>query len=165
MPILFPPPARRPHRRTKRAAFHALALCLAGPLSHAAAPSAPALADGVDLRCPATLTHTPVAAAVPSGWQLRGVPGELSLQRAAFYDGDPVGLGALVPDTTHRVGSTETSTWVFGGDSTRVWIGCLYRDATSVVARQLPAGLRQCTTRTRLSALGDPTGLLAVECR
>jgi hypothetical protein len=134
-------------------------------LARAAAPT-PAANPGVDLHCPATLSQSPVADGMPPGWLLRSVPGELALQRAAFYDGDPVGLGSLVPDTTHRVGSTEISTWVFGGDdSAHVWIGCLYRDAAAVVARQLPTGLRQCTTRTRLTAMGDPSALLSVQCR
>ncbi|MEP6501947.1 MAG: STY0301 family protein [Betaproteobacteria bacterium] len=141
----------------------ALALSMSMSVVRAAAPSP---AAGVNLHCPATLSQAPVADGVPSGWLLRSVPGELALQRAAFYDGDPVGLGSLVPDATHRVGSTEISTWVFANDdSARVWIGCLYRDATAVVARQLPAGLRQCTTQTRLTAMGDPSGLISVQCR
>jgi len=163
--------------RLNRLAPAALAFALTWPLSLAlsmsaclpparAAASSPAAGAGVDLHCPATLAQAPVADGVPAGWLLRSVPGELALQRAAFYAGDPVGLGALVPDTTHRAGATETSTWVFGnGDSARVWIGCLYRDATAVVARQLPTGLRQCTTQTRLTAMGDPSGLLSVQCR
>src|ERR1700712_2810364 len=110
---------------------HTLALGLAGALTSLAAqpavtPTAPA---GAVYRCPATLSQSPVADAVPQGWVLRSAPGEFALQRAAFYDGDPVGLGSLVPDATHRAGRTETSTWQFaGGDSARIWIGCLYRD-------------------------------------
>jgi hypothetical protein len=151
----------------KRLVPRTLALCLALPLSFTRAAAPPlAASTGVDLHCPATLSQAPLADGVPAGWQLRSVPGELALQRAAFYDGDPVGLGSLVPDTTHRIGSTEVSTWVFdGGGSASVWIGCLYRDATAVVARQLPAGLRECTTRTRLTTMGDPSGLLSVQCR
>src|ERR1700712_3142278 len=111
---------------------HTLALGLAGALTSLAAqpavtPTAPA---GAVYRCPATLSQSPVADAVPPGWELRSAPGQFALQRAAFYDGDPVGLGSLVPDATRRVGGTELSTGVFAGDdSARVWLGCLYRDA------------------------------------
>ena len=145
-----------------------LALALAGACTAllAQAAATPAAAPSAEIRCPATLSQMAVTDGVPQGWLLRSVPGELALQRAAFYDGDPVGLGSLVPDATHRVGPTEISTWLFGsGDSARVWVGCLYRDATAVVARPLPAGLRQCTTRTRLTSLGDPSGLLSIVCQ
>jgi hypothetical protein len=108
----------------------------------------------------------PVADNMPQGWVVHGTPREQRLQRATFYDGDPVGLGTLVPDATHRAGLTETSTWLFGtGDSAHVWIGCFYRDASAVVARPLPGGLHQCTTVTRLTALGDPSEPLSVQCR
>jgi len=123
-------------------------------------------ATAVEIHCPARLSQMPVAAGVPPGWVVQGGSGELTLQRAIFYDGDPVGLGARVPDATHRNGQIETSTWQLGtGDSARVWIACLYRDATPVVARSLPTDLHQCTTTLRLNALGDPAGVLSVQCR
>jgi hypothetical protein len=140
-------------------------LALSLPFATAATTSA-AASGGTDLHCPATLAQMPVANGVPPGWVVHGTPRELELQSAAFYDGDPVGLGSLAPDSTQRNGQTETSTWRFGaGDSTQVWIGCRYRDATAVVARPLPAGLHQCTTVMRLTALGDPAGQLSVRCR
>jgi hypothetical protein len=151
-----------PSRRLARAL--ALALALSCPLAHAATPPAP-VSGATELHCPATLAQVPVADNVPQGWVVHGTPGELRLQRAVFYDGDPVGLGMLAPDSTHRSGLTETSTWRFGaGDSGQVWIGCHYRDATAVVARPLPGGLRQCTTVTRLTPLGDPSEPLSVRC-
>jgi hypothetical protein len=123
-------------------------------------------APGTELHCPATLAQAPVLEGVPSGWVVHGEPGRLPLQRAAFYDGDPVGLGALAPDTTRRNGLVETSTWSFApGDSARVWLGCLYRGATAVVARPLPGGLHQCTATLQLTSLGDPTGPVSVRCR
>jgi hypothetical protein len=141
------------------------ALALACPCTQAATPSIAASPEA-ELRCPPTLAQMPVANGVPPGWIVHGGPGELPLQGAAFYDGDPVGLGTLAPDATHRNGQTETSTWLFGGgDSAHVWIGCRYRDATAIVARPLPAGLHQCTTTLRLSPLGDPSGPLSVRCR
>jgi len=137
-------------------------------LALAAAPAAPpSTLDGdTQLHCPATLAQAPVPDGMPAGWVLHGETDRVPLQRAAFYDGDPVGLGALPPDATHRSGSTETSTWHFdGADSGRVWLGCLYRDARAVVARPLPSGLHQCTTMLRLTPLGDPAGALSVACR
>ena len=133
------------------------------PLAFAATPSP-------DLRCPSHLSQMTVADGVPPGWIVHAQPGELPLQRAAFYDGDPVGLATLVPDATHRSGLTETSTWRFGvgsaqADSARVWLGCLYRDATAVVARPLPGGLQQCTTVLRLTPLGEPMEPLSLACR
>ncbi len=119
-----------------------------------------------DLHCPLHLAQMPVADGVPAGWIVHAQPGELRLQRATFYDGDPVGLATLPPDATHRSGLTETSTWHFGaGDSARVWLACLYRDATTVVARPLPPGLQQCTTVLRLTALGEPSEPVSVACR
>jgi len=140
-------------------------LLLATTLANAAAsPAAASLVT--DLHCPATLAQEPVADGVPPGWVVHASPSELRLQRAAFYDGDPVGLGTLAPDSTHRSGLVETSTWSFGGgDSAHVWIACLYRNASAVVARPLPEGLHQCTTTVRLDALGDPSGSLRVQCR
>jgi len=140
-------------------------------VAHAPAPAVPASAG--ELRCPATLAQAPVPEAVPPGWALHAPPGELHLQRAAFYDGDPVGLATLVPDTTHRNGLTETSTWHFEADgaapdardSAHVWLACLYRDTTTLVARPLPPGLRQCTTVSRLTRLGDPSEAVSVDCR
>lgn len=147
----------------KHLATPLLAAALALNLAYAATPSTP---EGADLRCPATIAQMPVADDVPQGWVVHGTSAELRIQSAAFYDGDPVGLGSLAPDSTHRSGQTETSLWLFGpGDSARVWIGCRYRDATAVVARQLPAGLHQCTTTMRLTTLGDPAGQLSVQCR
>jgi len=143
----------------------AASLALAGGLSRAAA-GVPSTAGGTELRCPATLAQAPVAEGLPSGWVLHGEPAELPVQRAAFYDGDPVGLATLAPDTTRRNGLTEISTWSFAAtDSAHVWLGCLYRDATAVVARPLPGGLRQCTTVLRLTPLGDPSEPLSVRCR
>jgi len=137
---------------------------LCGP-ARAAAPMSPAAA-GTELQCPATLAQAPVADGLPTGWVVHGEPTELHLQRAAFYDGDPVGLGSLAPDTTRRSGLTETSTWSFATlDSAHVWLGCLYRGATAVVARPLPGGLQQCTTVLRLTPLGDPSEPLSVRCR
>ena len=153
--------------RTKLASI--LLLAIAGQAlpsaANAAAPPIGASA-GTELHCPATLAQVPVADGVPPGWVVHGPAGELRLQRAAFYDGDPVGLGSLAPDSTHRSGLVETSTWSFaGGDSAQVWIACLYRDATAVVARPLPQGLHQCTTTLRLTAMGDPSGTLSIRCQ
>jgi hypothetical protein len=146
----------------KLAATCATAMAASTPSAMAPLPALPGAAE---IRCPATLSQLPLADSVPAGWIVRSAPGELELQRAAFYEGDPVGMGSLVPDSTHRAGSMETSTYTFASDdSTRFWIGCLYRDVTAVVTRQLPAGLRQCTTRTRLSRMGDPVALLSVRC-
>ncbi|MEO5690495.1 MAG: STY0301 family protein [Burkholderiaceae bacterium] len=143
----------------------AIALALAACVAHGATPPATP-SSATDLHCPATLAQMPVADNMPQGWVVHGTPREQRLQRATFYDGDPVGLGTLVPDATHRAGLTETSTWLFGtGDSAHVWIGCFYRDASAVVARPLPGGLHQCTTVTRLTALGDPSEPLSVQCR
>jgi len=140
-------------------------LALACSLARAAA-GAPAPAASAELHCPATLAQAPVAEGLPSGWVLHGQPAELPVQRAAFYDGDPVGLATLAPDTTRRNGLTEISTWSFAAtDSAHVWLGCLYRDATAVVARPLPGGLRQCTMELRLTPLGDPSEPLSVRCR
>ena len=148
-----------------------LALVLAAALvfpctwARAEAPVSPPVA-GLELHCPATLAQAPVADGLPTGWVLHGTPAELRLQRAAFYDGDPVGLGALAPDSTHRNGLTETSTWSFApGDSAQVWLACLYRGATAVVARPLPGGLHQCTTVLRLTSLGEPSEPVSVRCR
>ena len=143
----------------------ALALAVSQPVAHAAA-SVDAPAAAISFHCPASLVQQPVPDGLPQGWEVHGAPGELRLQRAAFYDGDPVGLHTLAPDTTHRSGLVETSTWSFAsGDSAHVWLGCLYRDATAVVARPLPGGLHQCTTVLRLTALGDPSETLSVQCR
>jgi hypothetical protein len=145
--------------------FLAVILALLATLARAAAPASPS-SSGVELHCPATLPQAPVADGLPTGWVLHGTPAELRLQRAAFYDGDPVGLGTLAPDSTRRTGLTETSTWSFAsGDSAQVWLACLYRGATAVVARPLPGGLRQCTTVVRLTALGDPSEPVSVRCR
>ncbi|HEY8976542.1 MAG TPA: STY0301 family protein [Burkholderiaceae bacterium] len=142
----------------------ALLVC-ASSLAQAAAGVPPSSA-GTELHCPATLAQAPVAEGLPNGWVLHGAPAELHVQRATFYDGDPVGLGTLAPDTTRRSGLTETSTWSFAtSDSARVWLGCLYGGATAIVARPLPAGLHQCTTVLRLTPLGDPSEPLSVRCR
>jgi len=141
-------------------------LALATPCpGHAAAPTDPAPL-ATRFHCPASLVQQPVADGLPPGWVVHGPAGELRLQRAAFYDGDPVGLGTLAPDSTRRSGFIETSTWSFAdGDSARVWLGCLYRNATAVVARPLPGGLHQCTTVLRLTSLGEPSDTLEVQCR
>jgi hypothetical protein len=148
------------------AACLAIALALCRCPARAAAPSSPEAGGGTELHCPATLAQAPVADSLPAGWVVHGEPGRLPLQRAAFYDGDPVGLGTLAPDTTRRNGLVETSTWSFApGDSAHVWLGCLYRGAAAVVARPLPDGLRQCTTVLRLTPLGDPSEALSVRCQ
>lgn len=145
--------------------FALVLLALFAASVRAAAPAS-AHAGGMELHCPATLAQAPVADGLPSGWIVHGSPDELHLQRAAFYDGDPVGLGTLAPESTHRSGLTETSTWSFEpGDSGQVWLGCLYRGATAVVARPLPGGLHQCTTVLRLTPMGDPSEPVSVRCR
>ena len=152
-----------PDPRMKILASSCLAAASIAAHATAASDTAP---TAVEFHCPATLAQRPVADGVPPGWVVHGGSGEWMLQRAAFYDGDPIGLGTRVPDTTHRDGQVETSTWQLGtGDSARVWLACLYRDATPVVARPLPTGLHQCTTTLRLNALGEPAGVLAVQCR
>jgi hypothetical protein len=140
--------------------------CVLG-IAQAAAPSPATVAAGdIELQCPAALAQAPVADRLPAGWVVHGTPGELPLQRAAFYDGDPVGLATLAPEATHRSGLTETSTWRFDAEqSTHVWLGCLYRGATAVVARPLPSGVHQCAATLRLTSLGDPAGPLSVRCR
>jgi hypothetical protein len=138
---------------------------LACGAAHPATPASPPT-SGTELHCPAALVQAAVADGVPDGWVLHAERGRVPLQRAAFYDGDPVGLGTLAPDTTHRNGLIETSTWHFDTtDSGRVWLGCLYRDAAAVIARPLPSGLHQCTTTLRLTALGEPAEALSVRCR
>jgi hypothetical protein len=147
-------------RSTASFSRHAIAAAvLAATLSPAA------LASATEIHCPATIAQAPAAHAVPDDWVVRGAPAELALQRAAFYDGDPGGLGSLAPESTRRSGSTETSTWNFTGERLApIWIGCLYRDGTTVVARRLPDSVRRCTTRLRVTAMGDPTDLLSVTC-
>lgn len=158
-----------PPHRTWAAWFALLSFILFA--AFAAAPTrARAASTPTDLRCPATLAQMPMADGMPPGWIVHAQPGQWRLQRATFYDGDPVGLATLVPDATHRNGQTETSTWRFGADgvardSAKVWLACLYRDATAVVTRPLPAGLHQCTTVLRLTPLGDPLEPLSVACR
>jgi hypothetical protein len=138
---------------------------LAASIVAAAAIGSPA-ARASAIACPGTLTQSAQPERLPAGWELRSTPGELPLQRVTFYDGDPAGMGTHAPESTRRVGSTETSVYAFSGDeSPSAWIGCLYRDATAVVAQRLPAHVRRCTTTTRLSALGDPLAPLSVDCR
>ena len=145
----------------------AMLLALVAPMPPArAATSADASSAATSFHCPASLVQQPVPDGLPQGWSVHGRSGELLLQRAAFYDGDPVGLGTLAPDATRRSGLTETSTWSFAAtDSSHIWLGCLYRDATAVIARPLPGGLHQCTTVLRLTPLGDPSEALSVVCR
>jgi hypothetical protein len=148
-----------------RTPFLVIALALCARHGDATTPPSPT-AGGTELHCPATLAQAPVADGLPTGWVVHGEPAELHVQRAAFYDGDPVGLGSLAPDTTRRSGLTETSTWSFAAsDSARVWLGCLYRGATAVVARPLPGGLHQCTAVLRLTSMGDPSEPLSVRCQ
>jgi hypothetical protein len=131
-----------------------------------AAPRAVLAASAIGFHCPGSLAQQAVVDRLPAGWSVHGPPAEERLQRIAFYDGDPAGLGALAPDATRRSGLVETSTWTFAdGDSARVWLGCLYRDTAAVVARPLPGGLTQCTTVLRLTPLGDPSEAGAVQCR
>ena len=134
-------------------------------LTLAAMLPAAALASATEIRCPAVIAQTPAANAIPDDWVVRGAPAELALQRAAFYDGDPGALGSIAPESTDRIGSTETSTWNFATERpSPIWIGCLYRDGTTVVARRLPDTVRRCTTRMRITPMGDPTDLLSVVC-
>ena len=147
-------------------ALAATLVLAASPPPASAAASADTPAAATSFHCPASLAQQPVPDGLPQGWSIHGRSGELLLQRAAFYDGDPAGLGTLAPESTRRSGLTETSTWSFAaGDSAHVWLGCLYRDATAIVARPLPGGLRQCTTVLRLTTLGDPAEPLSVQCR
>jgi hypothetical protein len=86
--------------------------------------------------------------------------------RASFYRGDPRALDVLPPATTHRSGDVETSTWDFAEDATMpVWIACVYDDDEVLAAQALPPGTRTCTARLRITPMGDPAGLLAVNCR
>lgn len=117
-------------------------------------------------QCPARLVQGFTADGLPPGWIVHAAPAGLPLERAGFYDGDPVGLGTLAPDTTRRAGLIETSTWTFeADDSAHVWLGCLYHGASAVVARPLPGGLHQCTTVLRLTPMGDPLETVSVQCR
>ena len=131
----------------------------------ALAAASAASASTTEIRCPAVITQALTTTGVSDDWVVRGAPAELVPQRAAFYDGDPAALGSLAPESTHRIGSTEISTWNFAGERpASIWIGCLYRDDTTVAARQLPENVRRCTTRMRVTAMGDPTDLLSVTC-
>jgi hypothetical protein len=138
---------------------------LLAPLPRAAV-AVPTAGDSGSLQCPERLVQRPVAEALPPGWVAHAEAGGLPLERVGFYDGDPVGLGALAPDATHRDGLIETSTWSFEpGRSARVWLGCLYRGASAILARPLPSGLSRCTTVLRLTRLGDPSEAVSVQCR
>jgi len=164
--FLAPGAVRWPARRPARPAAGVLAL--AGTIARLATLAVllllPVHATASAIRCPETLAESALADRLPAGWELRSVPGELAVQRAAFYDGDPAGQGTHAPQATRRAGSTETSTYVFAGDGESAWIGCFYGDTSAVVTRRLPADVRQCVTRTHLSHLGEPLRLLSVDC-
>lgn len=122
----------------------------------------PGVAAAADIACPAAIT-TPIAADAapdwmvdphpsPTGFPFRGpdAPGHRTFEGVTIVDGGPGDLraeapGSLVPDESARQGGRLRQRWDLSGGSPRGFLMvCRYRGTATVLARVLPASVREC---------------------
>ena len=91
--------------------------------------------------CPSQVAVQPQRIAKPiSGWSVISSEEPHQLTSIAFYDGDPKENASLAPDQAGR----QRQVWTLAAQSRPYWLSCHYSGTTVVLARPLPAAVRQC---------------------
>lgn len=122
-------------------------------------------AGEVHFQCPSSLTITQSGTAPGAEWEAVSDKRALSLLRAGFYLHHPSQGGSLVPDSTKRTKSEETSVWTFPrnpGDD--FWLGCHYNDSTVILARRLGDNISKCSVKYSLLPSGERDLLKDIIC-
>ncbi|WP_442681597.1 STY0301 family protein [Sphingomonas sp. ASY06-1R] len=126
-----------------------MAACLAlGPID--AAPPLRAVAPTprpITLTCPAHLSTTQSAPAVPNWESYRSTKGR-QLNSFGFYDGPVAGDAELAPSDGTKRDKIKTSIYSFEGHLQPIHFACRYRGTDIILSRPLPARIRQCSIRS-----------------
>ena len=110
---------------------------------------------------PAIEVRQQLATQVP-GWTSIDDDSPHRLANITFYDGKPEEHVSLVPDTSHKSGDRETSTWRFREQADRrLWMACGYGGTSISLAHELPVETHACTVVYNLRRRVD--GLPVIE--
>lgn len=119
-----------------------------------------------EIKCPDSITETPHVSSVAKSWKVVSIPGVRSLEQAGIYFGNPVELGAQVPDSTKEVKAKETSTWrLIRSKGDEFWIGCSYTGTTAMYFQKVSGNITECAVSYDLLPTGRRQRLSAIDCR
>lgn len=123
-------------------------------------------ANTMNFDCPAQLSSVEVANEAYPNWELlidQGKPSR-QLDTVIVFDGNPSGMGALVPDQSSSQGTSMRSTWVLADPQTEYWMACIYRNSRAMLARRLPTLLKSCTLTNKVQKDGRVGSVVSFAC-
>lgn len=113
-------------------------------------------------QCPSTIDVRQQLTTEVPGWISIADDSPHRLANITFYDGKPEEHVSLVPETSHKSGDRETSTWKFQPQADRrVWMSCSYGATSILIAHELPVETHACTVVYNLRQRVD--GLPVIE--
>jgi hypothetical protein len=118
-----------------------------------------------EIKCPDSISETPVVEARGDGWEVVAEPGHRPLDKVGVFLFHPAQHGALVPDSTKRTKTEERLTWqLVRGQTDEFWVGCMYQGTTAILAQRLAKDVGQCVASYRLLPSGTRLRLIAMSC-
>ena len=126
--------------------------------------SSPSVA--VEVKCPGSITETPIVSINDKQWTVVANSGERPLEHVGIYLGTLSDYGALVPDSTKKTKRKETITWNIKRSPTDTfWVGCSYIGTTAVLLQKLDFGLKVCVATYDLLSTGRRQRLSTLDCQ
>ena len=118
--------------------------------------------------CPASISASETISSAVAPWQIVAdeSKGGRTLEQILVYTGHPRDMGSLAPDSSVKRNGKLVSTWLLTAPDARGghWLGCAYRNSTTLLARPLPASTKVCRLTQRVLASGATAGIDGFEC-
>jgi len=118
--------------------------------------------------CPASILANETMSSPSAPWVVVAdeSKGGRTLEQILVYTGHPRDMGSLAPDSSVKRNGKLVSTWLLTSPDQRggYWIGCTYRNSTTLLARPLPASVKVCRQTQRLLASGAVASIDTFEC-
>lgn len=127
-----------------------------------------AIAAPSPANCPASIVATETSSAVLGPWEvvIDESKGGRTLEQILVYSGHPRDMGSLMPDNSVKRNGKLVSTWQLTSPDARggYWLGCAYRNSTTLLVRPLPASTKVCRLTQRVLASGATAGIELFAC-
>ncbi|MFO1187621.1 MAG: STY0301 family protein [Alphaproteobacteria bacterium] len=116
--------------------------------------------------CPASLTTTQTAAAVPAGFTASVEAASAPFMGLTFFDGKPSDKASLAPDEEKPMGETLVSTWTFPpGNPRGYYLRCSYFGTQIALQRALDPIITKCwVTYDMKQSIGGLPFIKRIDC-
>lgn len=122
----------------------------------------------VSIACPASIATSDAVVAAPAAWEVvvDESKGGRTLEQVLVFTGHPREMGSLKPDKSVPGKGKLVSTWLLSQPAERggYWVGCAYRNSTTLLAHPLPVSAKSCRLTQRTLASGAVAGIESFSC-